>query len=277
VAYVDAATGRWREARAGLVFLCASTLETTRILLNSRTARHPEGLGGGSGCLGRFLMDHTSGVYAKGVIAGERAVSYDGYAGGYLPCFRNVTEPTTEFVRGFSVSCEIERPAGDLLADVDPEAAGFQLYVFGEVLPCRRNRVVLDDGCRDRWGIPALRIDCAYGDNEHAMSRDADERLSEMAELMGFTILERGRTPGIPGASIHEVGTARMGARPDRSVLNAYGQVWECPNVFVTDGAAFASSAWQNPTLTILALTERACGRALACRRDARFDAWPAR
>jgi choline dehydrogenase-like flavoprotein len=127
------------------------------------------------------------------------------------------------------------------------------------MLPRKENRVTIDPNKVDAWGIPVLRVECTHGDNERAMAKDALETIHEMVAAAGFRTLYASSTPAPPGFCIHEVGTARMGSDPKTSVLNKWNQSWEVKNVFVTDGACFVSQGCQNPTLTMMAITARAC------------------
>ena len=255
VIWIDHQTGREARARASLVFLCASTLESTRILLLSRSSRSPNGLGAASGVLGRCLMDHIK-VEATGerpLLAPEPAPEQGRCL--YLPRFdaRELAAPLP--VRGFGVQI-YHHPA-------NPDSAVFHASAYAEMLPRKDNQVTLDPRRRDAWGIPVLRIDCAHSEAELARSREQTAALRALAEATGVTLTRLDETPAPPGASIHECGTARMGRDPADSVLDPYNQCWEAQGLYVTDGACFPSQGTQNPTLTILALTARACNHAL--------------
>ncbi len=254
VAYVDTTDGSEREATARLVFLCASTIESTRLLLNSATHHHPSGLANSSGVLGRYLADHTFGVGIDGRVplpAGGNGGTPAAH-GAAIPAFRNVTEHDVDFLRGYGVR---------LLVDT---SGRFWMRAFGEVLPRFESRVELEPDRPDRWGVPTVRIDCAYGDNEQLMAADQVACLSEMAEAAGFEVEAVHPDPASPGSSAHELGTARMGRDSRNSVLNSFNQAWDVENLFVTDGASFTSAGHQNPTLTMMALTSRACDYAVA-------------
>ena len=272
VAYVDRHSGSEHEVEARLVLLCASTIESTRILLNSASSEHPAGLGNSSGVLGRFLMDHTFGISVEGVV--PRAVGgEEGLQGDCVtPAFRNITEPDVEFLRGYSVQTHF-RPAERrrfhrLRRLVRLGQTRFFMQSFGEVLPRFENRVTLEPGAVDAWGIPTVRIECRYGENERQMAADQLRCSLAIAAAAGFEVDGTSADLLPPGSSVHELGTARMGADPASSVLNRHNQCWDVPNLFVTDGAAFTSSGFQNPTLTMMALTSRACDFALARLRD---------
>jgi choline dehydrogenase-like flavoprotein len=172
--------------------------------------------------------------------------------GAYIPAFRNVTEHDVDFVRGYGIELDVDVPEGS-------KGRLCWMGAWGEALPTWENRVSLDPTTRDAWGIPAARIGCGYGENEARMARDALRCLEELAAAGGFDIEKASSDLAPPGFSAHEMGTARMGADPRNSVLNRYNQSWDVKNVFVTDGACFTSAGFQNPTLTMMAITVRAC------------------
>ncbi|WP_339028221.1 GMC family oxidoreductase [Bradyrhizobium symbiodeficiens] len=256
VSWIDHRTGVEQRSSAPLVFLCASALESTRLLLLSRTPGHPEGLGGKSGVLGRYLMDHVS-VTADGTapMAPDSLSVEDGRC-LFLPRFdaRNSGGPPRG--RGFGVQLF-----------QFPVAGGRSYFVagsFAEMLPRRENRVTLDPSRRDAWGIPVLAIDCAYGDAEMGRGRDQTAALRELARIAQVDLNSIDESPRPPGSAFHECGTARMGRDPAESVLDANNECWDARGLYVTDGACFPSQGYQNPTLTMLALTARACRHALA-------------
>ncbi len=254
--WIDQETRSEQHARAPLVFLCASALESTRLLLLSRSARSPDGLGGASGALGRYLMDHVKvRAYGQGPPLSERSSPAQGRC-LYLPRFDAREVPAPPPGQGFGVQLYQWHPDGE-------EHSLFGASSFAEMLPRPGNRVTLDRERRDVWGIPVLRIDCTFGDEEVALAREQIAALRELAEMAGVTLAEINQTPDTPGSSIHETGTARMGSDPANSVLDPYNQCWDAKGLYVTDGACFPSQGSQNPTLTILALTARACDHAL--------------
>ena len=278
VRVIDANSFHSLEFRARIVFVCASALESTRILLNTHPAEFPGGLGSSSGELGHNLMDHSMGHGAVGTIPGyEDHVSYGNRPNGiYLVRFRNVKEKHPDFLRGYAFQGGAGRSGWgrgqsmkgfgaafkqSLIAERGPWR--FSFYGFGEMLPRHENRVELDPEVRDRWGIPALRISCAYGSNEQAQWKDMIATATEMLDAAGATDIQPTSQDVKPGLVIHEMGTARMGRDPATSVLNGWNQVWDAPNVFVTDGACMVSSANQNPSITYMALTARAAHRAV--------------
>ncbi len=278
---IDAQTHEDVEFRADLVFLCASALESTRILLNSKTERWPDGLANSSGQLGRNLMDHTMGGGAEGVIPGNEDKWVYGRRpnGIYLPRFRNVTREHPAFVRGYAYQGGGGRAGWSRGNDLEGFGADFKhalrtpgpwrfsFYGFGECLPRESNYVELDPEVVDAWGVPALRIHCRWSDNERSMLADMSVQAAEMLEAVGARDVRPVLEDNPPGLTIHEMGTARMGRDPGTSVLNSWNQAWDVPNLFVTDGACMASSANQNPSLTYMALTARAVDHAVDAMR----------
>ncbi|HEX4575677.1 MAG TPA: GMC family oxidoreductase [Gemmatimonadales bacterium] len=277
VRVIDAQTREALEFRARIIFLCASTLESTRILLNSKTARFATGLANSSGELGRNLMDHCMGGGARATIPGleHRAVHGRRPNGIYMPRFRNVTRAHPEFLRGYGFQGG-GGPSGWDRGETSPgfgaefkhalRAPGpwhFALYGFGECLPRPTNYVELDPARTDAWGVPALRIHCQWSDNERQLLRDMAVTAAEMLEAAGATDVEPYVDNNPPGLTIHEMGTARMGRDPKTSVVNEHNQCHDVKNVFVTDGACMASSACQNPSITYMALTARAAAYAV--------------
>ena len=260
VVFIDRLTKQTEEVRARSVALCASTLESTRIMLNSRSRHHPQGLGNSSGTLGHYLMDHP-GVYVAGFAPGERDRPWnDGYTGArqiMIPRYHNLENRAGgDFLRGFGAFGHIGRtPAAKDQCDADEVAVG--LTAFGEMLPRHENHVSLNTDVKDAWGLPTLDIDCGFSDNERALQDFMIDSMVEMIEAAG------GRMHGAPsylspGGFVHEAGTARMGDDAKTSVLNGYAQCWDVANVFVMDGAAWPSGAWQNPTFTMMAIAGRA-------------------
>lgn len=276
VHYFDRETFASREALGRVVILCASTLESTRLLLNSRSSRHPEGLGNSHGVLGRYLMDHTIRVGAGGILHLARgAVDTwdDGRANGiYIPRFRNLATRRKDYIRGWGYQGSgMRRMFPDHARALPGFGAEYKRAVknnwpysvgiggWGEMLARRENHVTLDKEVRDRWGIPALHIACSHSENELKMAEDIIESALEMLHAAGVEITYQNRKPSAPGVCIHEMGTCRMGSDPKISMLNKWNQMWEVKNVFVTDGASFTSSGCVNPTITMMALTARAC------------------
>jgi choline dehydrogenase-like flavoprotein len=273
VRVVDGNTRQTFDVNAKVIFLCASALESTRILLNSATDEFPTGLGNSSGELGHNAMDHIMGGGATATLpwAADRREVGNRPDAIYMPRFRNVKTKHPDFLRGYGYEGRAERAGWQRGMEMDGFGAGFKksligdlgpwemtLYGFGEMLPRHENYVEIDPNLVDAWGIPALRVHCAYGDNELKMLDDMAVAAAEMFEAMGAKDIRPIKEMNPPGLVIHETGTARMGRDPKTSVLNAHNQMWDVPNVFVTDGACMTSTANQNPSITYMALTARA-------------------
>lgn len=277
VRVLDAVTGETTDYSARLVFLCASTLNTTWLLLRSATDVWPGGLGSSSGELGHNLMDHHFRCGARGTIPGlEDKYLYGARPTGfYIPRYRNLFGDRREYLRGFGYQGSASRQGwqravaelgvGGAFKDAmaRPGAWTIGATAFGEMLPNHANRVTLDPTRTDKWGLPVLAIDCATGENERLMRRDMMNDMAEMLEASGVRDVSTYDNGYFPGMGIHEMGTARMGRDPKTSVLNRWNQVWDAPNVFVTDGACMTSAACQNPSLTYMALTARAAAHAV--------------
>ncbi len=276
VRVIDARTRAVTEYHGRLVFLCASALESTRLLLNSAGPDFPAGLANSSGVLGRYLMDHTMGHGAVGRLEGFDDHTYHGNRpnGVYIPRFKNVRRKEPGFLRGFAYQGEAYREgwrrAGvGLGREYKRRLIGEQgpwmmsLEGFGECLPRAENRVELDPELKDAWGIPALRISCSYGPNELRQMEEMITAAQEMLDAIGAKDITEMRDQVDPGLVIHEMGTARMGRDPRTSVLNRWNQAHDLPNLFLTDGACMASSANQNPSITYMALTARAVNHAV--------------
>ena len=253
VVWIDQRSRTEERARAPLVFLCASALESTRLLLLSRSPAGPGGLGATSGVLGRYLMDHTL-LRASGPMPSVGPPTEEGRS-IYLPRFDARDLPTPGPGRGFGVQLR-QTLAGE-------GRSHFIAASFGEMLPRPENQVTLDPKRRDAWGIPVLRIDCRYGQAELVRAREQASALRELAEVAGVALTQIDEASEPPGSASHECGTARMGSDPANSVLDPHNECWEARGLYVTDGACFPSQGTQNPTLTILALTARACDHAL--------------
>ncbi len=272
VRVIDAETGEMIEFYARLIFLNASTLNTALILFNSATPRFPEGLANSSGVLGRYLMDHHKNLGAVGTWEGFEDRANYGYRPLLVtvPRFRNVKDRHPDFIRGYMTYGAANREgwgrhmAPGYGADYKKEVSRpgkwkMNLSTYGECLPYYDNRVELNKDIKDKWGLPTLKISCTFRENEAAMRKDMLEQSVEMLEAAGVKDVQPVEGVNIPGFSIHEMGTARMGRDPKTSVLNAHNQCHDVPNLFITDGSAMASSACQNPSLTYMALTARAC------------------
>ena len=278
VRVIDAQSKATMEYKGRLVFLCASTLESTRILLNSATTEFPNGLANSSGELGHNLMDHHMGSGASGVVPGhENKVPFGNRPNGiYIPRFRNLVTKQKDFLRGYGYQGGSDRDdwtRGLTSAGLGPDfkyslrrPGPWRLGVggFGECLPAHSNFVGIDKDIVDAWGIPALKISCEWGENERAMSRDIAFQAGEMLAAAGAREISVYQSITPPGRGIHEMGTARMGRDPKTSVLNANNQAHDVGNLFVSDGACMTSSSCVNPSLTYMALTARACDYAVS-------------
>ena len=282
VRVIDGQTKKALEFQARVVFLCASTLESARILLNSATPEFPNGLANSSGEVGRNLMDHIMGGGATGRIDAplDRQTVGDRPNGIYVPRFRNVGGGKAPFQRGYGFQGWSGREGwtrgvslpgfgADFKRSLkEPGPWSFTFYGFGEMLPDPKNYVEIDKSKVDAWGVPVLKINCAYGENELALQKDMAVSAAEMLAAAGANDIQPFANDNAPGLVIHEMGTARMGRDPKTSVLNGNNQCWDVPNLFVTDGACMTSSACQNPSITYMALTARACAfAALAMKR----------
>ena len=279
VRVVDAVTEQSIEYRAPLIFLCASTLNSTWVLMRSATDVWPGGLGSSSGELGHNLMDHHFELGASGSLA-DRSLDEKYYFGRrpngfYIPRYRNLFGDKRDYLRGFGYQgsasrSDWRRGVAELGVGADFKDAMAQpgewrigATAFGEMLPVHENKVGIDETRTDKWGLPVLEIDCATGENERLMRVDMMNDMAEMLEAAGARDVETYDEGYFPGRGIHEMGTARMGRDPKTSVLNRWNQVWDAPNVFVTDGSCMTSSACQNPSLTYMALTARAADHAV--------------
>ncbi|MGE7775315.1 GMC oxidoreductase [Chitinophaga sp. NPDC101104] len=271
VRIMDAETKEVIEYTAKIIFLNASTLGTTAILLNSVSNRFPNGFGNDSDQVGRNLMDHHFGVGAGGSFDGfQDQYTYGRRANGiYIPRFRNIGGNTNrkDYVRGFGYQGGAGRGRkqtmdgiGIELKEGNTEAGEWGMWIgaWGEHLPYADNTVRLNKTKTDKWGLPTLDIDCNFRDNELAMRKDMLESAKEMLEAAGLKNVGGSDDMPPPGHCIHEMGTARMGRDPKTSVLNGFNQVHAAKNVFITDGACMSSSACQNPSITYMALTARA-------------------
>ncbi len=274
VRVIDSTTKESLEFTARAVVLAASALESTRLLLLSKSANHPNGLVNASGTLGDYFCEHIMGPRASGMmptLRGTKVTNDDGRPQStYIVRFRNITDKHPDFIRGYGFqggSGSAEYPSH--AHETPGFGAGFKKTVranhpapisiggFGEVLPRRENRVSLDPVVKDAWGVPVLKFDYRFGDNELKMAKDMADTAEEMLKAAGAEDIRVQRDVLTEGWSIHELGTARMGNDPKTSVTNAFGRTHDVKNVFVVDGATFVSASCQNPTWTILALCWR--------------------
>lgn len=291
ITFVDRLTKQEHTVRAGMVMLCASAIESVRLLLHSRSTRHPEGIGNSTDLLGRYFLEQTPSLIAGSVPDSlgweyDKTIPQDPYcrpAGGIvIPRFQNIGSNTTqEFIRGFAFQGVIGR------GYVSPDSPSqFGLMGFGEMLARPENRITLNPRKKDAWGIPAPHIDCSFGENDLTVMKAQLRTIKEMVSECNYKIDFAGTALGLEdahnampdetflmktifrlsfkksvglGAAIHESGGARMGDSPSTSVLNRFNQCWDASNVFVTDGACFVTSGTVGPTLTMMAMTARAC------------------
>ena len=249
---VDRSTKQSFAVSSRIVMLCASTLESIRIMLNSKSARHPNGVGNSSGLLGCFLCDHM-GVTLGGPIHRGNGLNVSPLGGAHgicIPRFRNLSEESRDFVRGYGIAGHMQRAASNGLAL-------WTLWSMLETLPRKDNKAQIDDDKVDAWGLKAIRVHFAYSENEFRMKQDAELRILEMVNAAGLDVYQHLAT--WPGEFVHELGGARMGNNSSTSILNRFNQCWDAKNLFVSDGSCFVTAGWQNPSLTMMALTVRAC------------------
>jgi choline dehydrogenase-like flavoprotein len=272
VRVMDALNNQVTDYKAKIIFLCASTLNSTWLLLRSANDVWPGGLGSSSGELGHNLMDHHFRVGAQGKLEGLDDKYYFGRRpnGFYIPRYRNLFGDKRQYLRGFGYQggagredwgrAVAELGVGGAFKDAMsmPGGWGIGATAFGEMLPDHRNTVTIDKNKTDKWGMPVIAIDCMIRENENAMRRDMQVDMAELLNACGVKDVMVYDGGYFPGMGIHEMGTARMGRDPKTSVLNAHNQVWDAPNVFVTDGSCMTSAACVNPSLTYMALTARA-------------------
>ncbi len=274
VRVIDRLTKKEMEFKAKVIFLCASTLGSTQILLNSTSDSFPDGLANSSGVLGHYLMDHHFRIGAGGRWEGfEDKYSYGNRPNGfYIPRFRNISENTRmdSFTRGYGFQggagrsgwgrgIGMEGFGKDLKEKLhDPGSWRIGMTAFGEILPYYDNHAKLSEEETDQWGIPQLVVNGTIHENEENMRKDMAETAAEMLEAAGCKDVSPYFGEYLLGEGIHEMGTARMGRDPKESVLNAHNQAHDVPNLFVTDGSCMTSAACQNPSLTYMALTARA-------------------
>jgi glucoside 3-dehydrogenase (cytochrome c) catalytic subunit len=276
VGFIDTVTGKSYAAKAKAVVLAASTLESTRLLLLSKSPQYPTGIANSSGVVGHYFCEHLMGPRVTGLakdrIGAPRTLD-DGRPGGfYVPRFRNLEDKQAGYIRGYG----FEGGSGTRMMPGESAAApGFgkdwkkhvrdyagayiEMGGFGEVLPRYENSVGIDPVVKDRWGIPVLRFNYKFGDNEKKMAEDMAVAAQEMFEVAGFEIVDVGRRLLTEGWSIHELGTSRMGSDPKTSALNQFQQSHDVKNLFVVDGSSHVSASCQNPTWTIMALAWRSC------------------
>ncbi|WP_294252463.1 GMC family oxidoreductase [uncultured Sphingomonas sp.] len=274
VRYVDAKTGQAQVVNADLVFLCASAMGSNQILLNSRAPGSERSHFDSSGTLGRYVMDHIFRVGIDGEIPGMTdLIEYGRRPGGvYIPRFRNIGgEEGVGFKRGYGYQGSAWRqPAGPVGFGAEMKHGmrrygpwRFSMGAFGECLPYKDNRVSLHPSKVDRFGVPLMRFDVTFRENELKLIADAKVQGEAMLRAAGLQNVTSNEGEHVPGDAIHEMGGARMGADPRTSVLNGFSQAHDAPNLYVTDGAQMASASCVNPSLTFMALTMRAADHAV--------------
>jgi len=279
VAVIDANTHKKTMYKATVIFCCASTVASTAILLNSTSKRFPNGLGNDSGELGHNLMDHHYKVGATADVDGFENDLNDitRPASFHIPRFKNLHNggDNTDYIRGYGFQGSASRKdwksaiqemtfGEDLKEQLDnPGSWKIGLNGFGETLPYHENRMFLDPKNKDEWGLPTVNFDCQFKENEDKMRKDMQQEAVNMLTTAGYKNVQGYDKHSTPGNAIHEMGTARMGHNPKTSVLNKFNQLHSVPNVYVTDGACMTSSAYQNPSLTYMALTARAVHHAV--------------
>ncbi|MES2002913.1 MAG: GMC family oxidoreductase [Bacteroidota bacterium] len=278
VEVLDAETNKTYTFNSKIVFLNASTFNSAWIMMNSATDVWPDGLGSSSGELGHNIMDHHLGVGAGGRVEGYEDKYYFGRRanGIYIPRYRNLFGDKRDYLRGFGYQGGGSRQGwgrdvaelsiGGDFKDALSEPGSWTMGMggFGEILPDHSNKVTLDKTKKDKWGLNVLAFDAELKENELKMRKDMQQDAIEMLEATGVKDVKGYDGNGIQGRGIHEMGAARMGADPKTSVLNKFNQVWDAPNVFVTDGAFMTSAACVNPSLTYMAFTARAVEHAVS-------------
>jgi choline dehydrogenase-like flavoprotein len=277
VLVVDSQTGERHEYYAKIVFVCASTVGSTWVLMNSMSAQFPNGLGNSSGQLGHNLMDHHFRTGAMGKVEGfdDKYVLGRRPNGIYMPRFQNVGDDKRDYLRGYGYQGGASRSGwsrliGEAGFGADFKAKGLEpgdwnimLMGFGECLPYYENHVALNKDLKDKWGQPTLTFDVEFKENEAKMRLDMQKEAAAMLEAADVKNVQQFDWGSYPGMAIHEMGTARMSHSVKDGILNKWNQVHECKNVFVTDGAAMTSASNVNPSLTFMALTARAADYAV--------------
>src|SRR2546422_984424 len=276
ISFVDAQNHKTYEAKAKVVILAASTLESARLLLLSKSRQYPNGIGNASGHVGHNFCEHVMGPGVTGLVkelGGAEPTLDDGKPGGfYVARFRNLQDKQPGFIRGygfeggagFSIfpdsAWNTPGFGGQFKKSVRDHAGAFiSMGGFGEVLARYENYVDLDPAVKDAWGIPVLRFHYQFSDNEKKMCEDMTNAGKEMFEAAGIEVVGVDKNILTEGWSIHELGTARMGTDPKTSVLNQFQQSHDVKNLFVVDGSSHVSASCQNPTWTIMALAWRSC------------------
>lgn len=276
VRVIDAKTMKATEYFAKVIFLNAAAINSNLILLNSTSTRFPNGLGNEHGILGKYFAFHNYRARVSGKYDGFLNKTTDGrsHTSAYIPRFRNVEKQETDFLRGyaagFSSSRSIKRNTDgfgeELKSNLDIKKLGpwnVGSHMMGETIPKESNFISLDANKKDAWGMPLLKINVDYDENDNKMVKDYHEQMTEMFTKAGFYDIQTTDSNQSPGLDIHEMGGVRMGHDPKTSMLNKWNQLHACKNVFVTDGSCMTSTSTQNPSLTYMALTARAADYAM--------------
>jgi choline dehydrogenase-like flavoprotein len=277
VRVIDAHTKATTEYFAKIIFLNASTLNSNLILLNSTSNRFPNGLSNDSGLLGKYIAFHNYRGRITATHEGHKNNRVDGRkpTSAYVPRFRNVYRQETNFLRGYAAGFGARKNmiydtsglGDDLFNNLkntkQSDVWSVNSHMMGETIPKKSNQVTLDKSLVDPWGIPQLKVDVDYDDNDEKMLKDFFEEFSEMYTKAGFTDIKTNDNNRIPGNDIHEMGGVRMGYDSKTSLLNKWNQLHHCQNVFITDGACMTSTSTQNPSLTYMAMTARAANHAI--------------
>ena len=276
VRIIDSQTLETIEFYASVIFVNASTLNSNAILLNSTSARFPQGLGNDNGLLGKYIAWHNYRGRASAQYEGLVDKKTDGRSPShsYIPRFRNVFRQETDFLRGYAIGV-----GGGRGSSSDQSVIGHQLrenllhprlgrwhistWMMGETVPTEQNHVRLSKDQKDKYGIPQLIVSCDWTENDDKMVEDYLQQCREMFEKAGFINITANDSHSPPGADIHEMGGVRMGRDHQTSLLNEWNQLHACKNVLVTDGACMTSTGTQNPTLTFMAMTARAANHAV--------------
>jgi choline dehydrogenase-like flavoprotein len=271
VEVIDAVSNKTYTYNAKIIFLCASTFNSTWVLMNTATDIWPDGLGSSSGELGHNVMDHHFRLGANAKVEGfdDKYIFGRRPTGIYVPRFRNVNGDKRDYLRGFGYQGGASRGRGLDIAEFtigadlkeamkEPGNWNMGIMAFGEMLPDHSNKITLDKSKKDKWGLPVLNFDVEIKENEKKMRIDMMNDAAEMLAASGLKDVHTYDAGYAMGMGIHEMGTARMGRDSKTSVLNANNQVWDALNVFVTDGSCMTSASCVNPSLTYMALTARA-------------------
>lgn len=265
---------------ADIIFVNAAAMNTTALLLNSKSSRFPNGIGNDNGLMGKYIAFHNYRARVSGRYEGFMDKTTDGrrVGGSYMPRWRNLYEQETDFIRGYAAGFSTGRGEGFSTEGVGEELKNNLFdrklgpwyvgsHMMGETIPKEKSQLTLDNSKTDDWGIPLIHFNVDYDDNDEKMVKDYIDNTVEMFEKAGFTDISFSDSKQAPGLDIHEMGGVRMGKDPKTSLLNKHNQLHECKNVFVTDGAMMTSTSTQNPSLTYMAFTARAVDFAISERK----------